>query len=130
LLAIAISTLASCNRPPEPAKQNIPKREQILWPPLPTKGFIAGRTATKEDLARGDAAFFLGMSDPIKIEIPQYAFHIDEQTGKRSAGIIIQGERTPYGKELVAMQPIDGGGHVVALLAEYKLLGKAQPNGE
>lgn len=98
-----------------------------MWPSLPTKGYIAGRKATQEDVAKGDAAFFLGMSEPLPIEIPQYAYHIEEQTGKRTAGFIVQAERTPDGRELAAMIPVGGEGPLVALLAEFKLLGKVQP---
>jgi hypothetical protein len=97
---------------------------------LPAKGFIGGRAATKEDLAKGDAAFYVGASEPMKIEIPQYAYQIDEQTGTRSAGIIVQAERTPDGKELVAMQPVGGGGVHIGFLAEYKLLGKVPPKSD
>jgi hypothetical protein len=97
-----------------------------MWPQLPVKGFVAGRIATKEDLAAGNGAFVLGAGEPISIEIPQYAYHI-EAPGKRTAGIVIQAERSSDGKELVAMQPIGGNGHIVGLFSEYQLLGKIPP---
>jgi hypothetical protein len=127
LLFAALFACVSCSRDPGAAKPGAEKREKTIWPPLPTKGFVAGRPATKDDLAIGDAAFLLGASEPMKIEIPQYAYHIDEQTGKRTPGVVIQAERAPDGKELVAMQPIGGGGYLVAFLGEYKLLGRIPP---
>ena len=122
--------LASCNRNARLAKPNGVQQENMPWPALPAKGFITGRTATKEDIASGDAAFLLADSKAMNIEIPQYAYHIEAGTGKRSAGIIIQAERTPDGKELVAMQPFGNAGKLVALLGEYKLLGKVPPKGD
>jgi len=93
-----------------------------MWPPLPTKGFITGRTATKEDIANGNAAFFLAGDGvaAMRIEIPQYAYHIDDKTG-------MQAERTSDGKELLAMQQVEGGGKMIGLFAEFKLLGKLPP---
>jgi hypothetical protein len=121
-------SLTSCSRDPGPSKSVVAKQEKTMWPPLPVKGFIVGRPATQDDLTKGDAAFVLGVSAALQIEIPQYAYHIEEQTGKRLAGIIIQAERTPDGKELAAMQPVAGGGYMVAMLSEFKLLGKQPPN--
>jgi len=83
-----------------------------------------------EDVASGSAAFVLNGSTAMNIDIPQYAYHIDAKTGEQSPGVIIQAERTTDGKELVAMQPIGKAGPLVALLGEYKLLGKSRPNGE
>jgi hypothetical protein len=133
LLAAGLFAATSCTtRDADPPKAHEVKQEKTMWPPLPTKGFLSGRTATKEDMANGDAAFFLPGSgtQPMKIEIPQYAYHVDAETGKRSAGIIIQAERAANGTELVAMQPIEGGGPLIALLGEYQLLGRLPPKGE
>jgi hypothetical protein len=98
-----------------------------MWPPLPEKGFIAGRKATMEDIKNDTAAFLIEDSDPIKMETPQYAYHLEEGTGKRTPGIIIQAERTPDGKDLVAMRPVGGGGDLIALMREYVFLGKVPP---
>jgi hypothetical protein len=122
--------IASCNSDSQPPKADGVLHEKTMWPTLPMKGFIKGRTATKEDIASGDAAFLTADSRAMNIEIPQYALHIDARTGKRSPGIIIQAERTPEGKELVAMQRIGEVGQLVGLLGEYKLLGKVPPEGD
>jgi hypothetical protein len=117
----------SCHRDQDAPEPNAARHERTMWPPLPAKGFVTGRKSVQEDVASGDAAFFLGTSTPLSIEIPQYAYHIDGKNAKRTPGIIIQAERTPDGKELAAMLPIGGGGHLVGLLSEFKLLGKVQP---
>jgi hypothetical protein len=130
VLALGLILLPACSpRHSAPAPPKSENKEQMMWPTLPTKGFVAGRPATNDDVARGDAVFFLMGSGVVSldIEIPLYAYHIEERSGKRTAGIIIQAERTADGKELVAMQPVDWSGPVVALRAEYQLLGKAAP---
>ncbi len=130
LLAVVFLALASCNRNSQPPRANGVQQGKTMRPALPTNGFIKGRTATKEDLATGNTAFLLVTSEAMEIEIPQYAYHVDTQTGKSSAGIIFQAERTPDGKQLLAMQLIGEGGKLVALLAEFKLLGKVAPKSE
>jgi hypothetical protein len=130
LLVLMAVVPVSCNRVREPAKLDVTPPARHMWPPLPATGFITGRKATQDDVAKGDAAFFLGMSEPLTIEIPQYAYHVEEKTGKRTAGIVVQAERTPDGKDLVAIHPVEGGGHLVGMLGEFKLLGKVPPKGD
>ena len=130
-IAAVLLALPSCHRTDVPSKAKVTNNEEkVVWPPLPATGFITGRSATNDDIAKGDAVFSLNASEPMKIEIPQYAYHIDEQTGKKSPGIIVQAERTSDGMELLAMQSVADGGELVGLLREFKLLGKTPPTGD
>src|SRR4051812_38316451 len=54
-----------------------PHGETILWPPLPTDDMVRGQPATREDVAKGRAAFVMhdvsgrpGVA--VNIELPQY----------------------------------------------------------
>ena len=134
LLVACTLTNASCKDAAHPSGKLLPSSNDIaMWPPLPTKGFIKGRPATDENIAQGNAAFMLpnnggrNPSQAMNIEIPQYCYHTDSSSGKRTRGILIQAERASDGKELAAMQTIGDGGHVVGLLKEFTLLGKTPP---
>src|SRR5262249_46239678 len=67
-----------------------------VWPPLPKQEFVAGRAATRADIVAGRAAFVaesggVAVGKPLKITVPQYAYH-KEEGGKRTPVIIIQAE--------------------------------------
>lgn len=82
------------------------------WPPLPSKGFIAGRAAQQDDLRKGDAVFVSMVNNvvvgkPLAISIPQYA-RLRETHEKvivvqaeEASGIGILGIRGLDGKEAV-----------------------------
>jgi len=83
------------------------------WPPLPTHGFIKGRPAQKEDVARGDAVFVatvnnvVVVSKPLGIAIPQYAMLRDTHQrvilvqAEEANGVTLYGLRRLNGKEIV-----------------------------
>ena len=102
----------------------------IEWPDLPSSGFISGRYATPEDVENGDAAFS-AVSDgvpkgtPIAIEIPQFAYHIDE-TGAKTPVIVIQAE-SAGGLDIVGARYFDES-ELVGTLPEFELLGKNPEN--
>jgi len=101
-----------------------------VWPELPKEGFISGRPATHDDIAAGNALFVLEaggkiIGKPLDIKIPQYAYHIDEKTGKRTPGIIIQAEHA-QGKKIVGMRTLNGT-EIAGLFREYELLGGERP---
>jgi hypothetical protein len=59
------------------------------WPPLPSKGFVAGRPAQKSDVENGDAVFVAAIKNvvigkPLPIPIPQYALLRDTTSGSSS----------------------------------------------
>ena len=100
------------------------------WPDLPTSGFIAGRTATMDDIKAGRAAFAaIGkygerMSTPNPLTNPQYALLVKK--GTQTPVIIIQAEDTPAGTT-VGYKQIEGTAVGVCQLAEVKLLGQRKP---
>ena len=101
-----------------------------MWPELPKKGFVSGRPATPDDIDTGNAVFVLEaagkvIGKPLDITIPQYAYHVDKKTGKRTPGIIIQAEQA-QGNKIVGMRTLSGT-EIAGLLREYELLGTEQP---
>jgi hypothetical protein len=101
-----------------------------MWPELPKEGFICGRPATNDDIDKGNAVFVLEASgkvigQPLDITIPQYAYHVDKKTGKRTPGIIIQAEQA-QGNKIIGMRTFHGT-EMAGLLGEYELLGVEKP---
>ena len=98
------------------------------WPALPKQGYISGRTATRADVAAGNAAFVpevggVSVGRPLAIVIPQYAYYKDQM--KRTPVIIIQAENVQGMKMLGAR--LANGKHVVGLLENFELLGTTPP---
>src|SRR5579864_1319065 len=96
------------------------------WPPLPTKGFITGRPAQKQDVAKGDAVFVAAIKDtvigkPLSIPIPQYARLIQAGTPV----VIVQAEEA-NGIELFGGRGLDGQEAVVTE-KDLELLGTKTP---
>ncbi len=103
----------------------------IIWPDLPETCFVSGRSATSADVDTGCAAFLINVKGeaagtPIKLDIPQYAMHVDETTGKETPVIIIQAERERRDEG----GGLQGTGHRSArcrLLREVRPLGIKKP---
>ena len=98
------------------------------WPPLPKQGFISGRTATRADVAAGNAVFVpeiggVSAGRPLAIVLPQYAYYKEEN--KRTPAIVVQAEEVRGMKMLGAR--FANGKHVVGLLENFELLGKIPP---
>ena len=96
------------------------------WPPLPTKGFITGRPAQKEDVAKGDAVFVAAVKDtvigkPLQIPIPQYARMMKTDTRV----FIVQAEEA-NGMKLFGLRGFDGQ-EAVATESDIELLGTKSP---
>ncbi len=101
------------------------------WPALPETGFLTGRAATTEDVDSGIAVFALKIDDkyvgePLDIDIPQYAFHIDEESGVETPVIIIQAE-TNGAVSALGYKSLGGTETGVGLLKEFHLLGLEPP---
>lgn len=99
----------------------------VVWPDLPTDGFLSGRVATAEDVAEGRAQFAIGSdagAEPIDIAIPQYA--ILRSNGAGVPGIVLQAEAA-QGMRVAAFRPLDGSGVTVALIDQLELLGQETP---
>ena len=85
----------------------------IHWPPLTDYPSVSGRAATTNDVAANRAVFVLEsagqvIGHPLDIKIPQYAFHIDEQTHKRTPCIIIQAEEA-RGQQIIGGRMLPDG---------------------
>ncbi len=105
--------------------------EAITWPDLPDTCFVSGRSATSEDVDSGCAAFLINVKGkaagtPIKLDIPQYAMHVDEGTGKETPVILIQAEENGDVKA-VGYKELGTGQLGAALLREVRLLGTQKP---
>lgn len=106
--------------------------DSITWPDLPQSCFVSGRSATSVDVDTGCAAFLINVKGkaagtPIKLDIPQYALHIDEATGKETPVIIIQAEENGDIKA-VGYRELGTDQLGAALLREVRLLGTQKPS--
>lgn len=107
------------------------KAAGIGWPALPKDCFVSGRPATVADVQKGCASLVIGKAQmpagtPLDIKIPQYAWHVDQASGKRSPVILIQAEESS-GIKVVGFRNLDSQGLEAALLTEMVLLGTAKP---
>ena len=105
--------------------------DAITWPDLPQTCFVSGRSATGTDVDTGCAAFLINVKGqpagtPIKLDIPQYAMHVDEASGKETPVIIIQAEENGEVKA-VGYRELGTDQLGAALLREVKLLGTQKP---
>ncbi|QOQ72956.1 hypothetical protein IMF22_15640 [Pseudomonas poae] len=105
--------------------------DTIAWPDLPKSCFVSGRSATSADVDTGCAAFLINVQGkaagtPIKLDIPQYAVHVDEATGKETPVIIIQAEENGEIKA-VGYKELGTDQLGAALLREVRLLGTQKP---
>ncbi|WP_177421605.1 MULTISPECIES: hypothetical protein [Pseudomonas] len=106
--------------------------DTITWPDLPQTCFVSGRSATSVDVDTGCAAFLINVKGkaagtPIKLDIPQYALHVDEATGKETPVIIIQAEENGEIKA-VGYRELGTDQLGAALLREVRLLGTQKPS--
>ncbi len=133
VLAVAMVALTSCSSGPSVPGARATRNERapaVSWPPLPESGFITGRPATDADVAAGRAGFSAVadgevIGQPIDIDIPQYAFHLDAASGRRTPGVIIQAEEA-RGSRMATMRTTTGE-YLVGLLWEFELLGTDTP---
>lgn len=103
----------------------------IAWPDLPKTCFVSGRAATSADIDSGCAAFLINVQGkpagtPINVDVPQYALHVDEATGKETPVIIIQAEENGATR-IVGYQELGSDQLGAALLREVRLLGTQKP---
>lgn len=105
--------------------------EQIMWPSLSEISFSKGKPATEDDVNSGAAVFVLKVDEtvvgvPIDIEIPQYAFHIDQETGNKTPVIIIQAEES-QGKKYIGAISTSKDDYMIGFIYEFELLGNTAP---
>jgi hypothetical protein len=105
----------------------------MTWPTLPRMGFIVGRPATADDVARGSAVFCqqsddAQQSEPLDVEVPQYAIWHGADEAEVPA-ILVQAEHhitDPDGDAVFGLRTLDGR-EVVASGSEVSLLGEQVP---
>lgn len=105
--------------------------ETVDWPELPKTCFVSRRPATVSDLNQGCSAFLIGGSEksagtPLSIQIPQYAFHVDGASGKKTPVIVLQAEEHA-GIKAVGYREAHTSRTGAALLSEMQLLGTSKP---
>lgn len=101
------------------------------WPPLDEYKFVSGRPATAADFRAGSAAFLLESKEvsagsPLQIDLPQYAYHIDVETGTKTAVVIIQAEKLDE-KTYIGAEIISTGQQLLGFIAEFEFLGNEVP---
>lgn len=102
--------------------------EPIMWPNLPTSGFIRGKAATVADVENDNAVFFMNEQSEgaWPLTIPRYVEWADE-FGVDHPMILIQAEQAPGGLKMVGLRAFNGQA-TVATLPEVKLLGTEKPH--
>jgi len=130
-LIILFSMVFACDHrvtisPPQEAIVNPP-----MWPDLADVPAISGRPATKEGVAAGRAVFVMQtngdpLGQPIDIQLPQYAYHIDQDTGQRTPGVLIQAEEASA-QQLAGFVALPDRSIMAAFLYEFELLGTEKP---
>ena len=103
----------------------------IVWPDLPKTEFVKERPATEEDVKKGHATFVIKVDGKpagklLDVEIPQYAIHVEERTGKETPVIVIQAEENS-GIRAVGYKIVGTSDMGVSLLRELRLLGTKKP---
>lgn len=101
--------------------------QPIQWPTLTDYPCTTGRAATSDDVKAGRAVFVLQadgkpIGQALGIKVPQYAYHIDEQTKERNPCIIIQAEEA-RGERLIGCRTLADGQILAALFHEFEFLG-------
>jgi len=109
----------------------------IDWPDLPKDCFVRGRPSTSADLRKGCGTFMLdrdkaGRTEistgmPLDVAIPQYAWLVDETSGKKTPVILIQAEEG-WGIKTVGYKDLESHSFGVALLDDLILLGRKKPS--
>ncbi|KND47082.1 MAG: hypothetical protein AB199_01480 [Parcubacteria bacterium C7867-004] len=91
------------------------------------KLFIKGIPATENDVKEGRAVFFVDPGgNPIDMDIPQYAWHIDNETKQSTLWIIVQAEEQGGVRVFGAVDP-ETGGNFAGLDNEFLLIGRKLP---
>lgn len=100
---------------------------KVAWPPLPKKGFITGKPATKADVEARRAVFaYIHKSVkavPIKMTLPQYGILNVPKTSISIRVIVLQGEKI-NGRSWLGYIDIKTGKRAVALIENIRLLGQ------
>jgi hypothetical protein len=97
------------------------------WPELSQSQYIAGFTADRAAVQSGRAVFVLEQdgvpaSRPLPLLIPQYAYHIDRTTGKKTPCIVVQAEQF-RGVKIIGCRDFINGKEIVDVDSSFEFLG-------
>ncbi|HOF08686.1 MAG TPA: hypothetical protein PLV33_01675 [Opitutaceae bacterium] len=103
----------------------------VAWPELRTIACVSARAATPDDVNQGRAVFVLAdagkpIGVPMKITIPQYAYHVDAER-KRTPCVVIQAEEA-RGQRLIGCILLPGREIMAGMFTEFELLGTEIPS--
>jgi hypothetical protein len=104
----------------------------IAWPDLPKTCYVKGRAGNVSDVRNHCGAFVATSKDgkmigkALKVVVPQYAYHIDPKTKKKTPVILLQAEDA-MGIPIAGFQVVGGGGMMVDTLGSLELLGTKKP---
>ncbi len=107
--------------------------DKLIWPDLPSSGFIVGRLATKADVKAGNAVFhFDHINDteraPLDIKIPQYAIRYSKIAALENEPVIIIQAESIGTTKLLGYRNINTSRTGSGLLSEFNLLGTRKPD--
>lgn len=99
--------------------------EEMIFPPLPTKGFVSGRIATQADVEKGDAAFASLPEQHIvrhvmPLPVPQYAIF---RGGEKSRVVFVIQIEKVNGKVTIGARYPEGGEALIGTTKHFSLLG-------
>jgi len=131
-LTLAFCILSGCSETGKGQIEMDQSKETHNWPGLDSIKFTAGRTATQEDVAAEKAVFVLdnggvSVGTPIDMTIPQYAFHVNSDTGEKTPCIIIQAEQAD-GQKVIGAESVLDRSFMAGTLPEFELLGTSKPD--
>ncbi len=105
-----------------------------IWPPLTNYSHVRDRVACEEDVKTGSAVFVIQDENgnltgkPAVMDIPQYVFIHDAESGVRVAGVLIQAEHEPkQGAVTCGISSIVDDSLYVVISDEVELLGTIVP---
>jgi len=101
------------------------------WPDLADFQVVIGRPATEADVNAGKAVFVIRHGGvlagrPLPIKLPQYAYHIDGETKKRTPCILIQAEEAA-GRRLGGCRTLPDDSLLAGFIEEFQLIGTVKP---
>ena len=103
----------------------------VDWPDLADICVVKGRAANATDVQQ-HCAVFVAMSEgkavgkPLKIKLPQYAYHRDAKTGAKTPVVLVQAENA-LGINMAGFLVVGSNTMMVDALASLQLLGTKRP---
>jgi len=105
---------------------------EVSWPALSEFKSTSHKAATTSEVSAGAAVFVLQdagkpIGHPIDIELPQYAFHVDADSGEKRPCVVIQAEEA-RGQRLIGAYVLPERTLLAGFYNEFQLLGTSPPH--